>query len=624
MSYVRKLGASALVVAAAFAVAFAVLVTSSSTQTAEAQTTPGATVKPGTTIQVRANGTAQNAVTIVRFEIQSSSTASGSFVSGGGQLVNCNDGSACDTKLTDDDSDAATPNVDTGNGEVSVALKVANDSPDGFILVKVTDVLGSNAPVTYQAFNVSSADVVTSLTAKAVPTAAPADGSSTSAITVTAKNSKGEGVAAVDISVITTGGTMSSVQQKTGTTCDSQSCTLTTRADDQGTEADEAGTAIVTLTGADRAGDAVLTFTSGSLTATATVTLFGAASDITVEAEQGSAEIGGSTNIVVTVTDSAGNPVASKKFAQTDVRVTAPTVAGQKVLAQVGYAKDVTGTANDLPSCGEDLATAETDGGTNSKGQCVIKVFAGKKDVDPDGDPDATVTGSNPLAAQAVSAERGTHSIEISLDANTKATTEVNVSGAPATVMVNAPDSVEPLSQTKITVTVQDDAGVNAGVTDVKVTKVDGGGILEGLGTDRTNQTKDGVTSFTLFAGGNPGEVTIVIDANPGTNQVREVITIMVGMPEPEPVPEPEPAPSLDRTPASTGYTLVKFSGGSVAELEAVVAEVCGPSASVYATNLGIYVGYHLGTLAIANQAFNDLFADGIPDDEPLLVGGCS
>ena len=78
--------------------------------------------------------------------------------------------------------------------------------------------------------------------------------------------------------------------------------------------------------------------------------------------------------------------------------------------------------------------------------------------------------------------------------------------------------------------------------------------------------------------------------------------------------------------PASTGFSLVTFSGGTISELAEAVEAACGAGGRVYATDyLGRWVSYiPAAMMGPVNAAFEQLFPDGIPANTPLLVGGCS
>ena len=254
--------------------------------------------------------------------------------------------------------------------------------------------------------------------------------------------------------------------------------------EDADTDGDQAGNYEITLMGVGRAGSATVTVISGALVAEAEVILTGPADSISAEIEQSSIEIGGSTFIVVTVVDSGGNGVAG---VQVDV---SPNAAGQRnivgpaeksltVAATDDIDKDVDGDQTvdkgDLPACGNDVRADNTEtadvnedaglndaegddigAGTNDSGQCVIQVTA------PDN------------AAPAPDATRGTHSVTVGVYAgdplafNDKidtVTLEVEVGGPPTTISSDAPEYVDSLSSTKITLTVVDDEEVRVGGT---------------------------------------------------------------------------------------------------------------------------------------------------------------
>ena len=66
------------------------------------------------------------------------------------------------------------------------------------------------------------------------------------------------------------------------------------------------------------------------------------------------------------------------------------------------------------------------------------------------------------------------------------------------------------------------------------------------------------------------------------------------------------------------GFNLVVYEGGSVDDLVAC-AEGVG-LAALYALNDGVWVSYILGAPEFVNQAFRDLFTDGLPVATPLVV----
>ncbi len=647
MSYVRKLGASALVVAAAFAVAFAVLVSSTSTQTAEAATVqlPAAdgsvSAAPGDTVQIVVAGAlAQLSIT---------GTADGvgaSFAANDGQAISCGDDASCDT----DDSDDTTAGRQNVVGSVRVSLKIDDDSGEGHILVSVEGVgltTGNTARVT-KVINVSKATLVGSLKITASPKTISANGG-TSTLLVEVQNAAGTpaGLNGQEVSLITT---LGSIECAAGT--ETQACSVTTASydhDNDGTTAVVPGGITATLNGKGVEGTATITARLGNLTETVDVTLFGTAKNLTAEPDQGSVEIGGSVYVVLTVTDGAGNPVSGQMVSPvsskevvgpegddtvpvvTEKDTAAVTTDGTESLLGRGYSKDkpAVGKAAAIPACGDDNADIDsatgtfeelfgpdTQGaandaaanlgeGTNDKGQCVVYVTA------PEDTTDATKN-----------ATRGVHTLNFQISDSVKASAEIEVAGKPSSISTDAPATVDPGSVTEITVSVFDDEAVLVGITSVKVRRVDGGGLIEDQGEGGSEMTSDGQSKFTFIAPSAIGSSEILITAG----DVNHRVTLNIGEPvvEPEPEPEPPHVPALDRTPASTGYTLVTFNGGTVDELGAVLAEVCGSNAEAHATNLGRYVSYLGGAPSFVNQEFYDLFADGgIPAGEPLLVGNC-
>ena len=503
MKYVTKLGAYGLAVAAAFAVALAVLVSVSSTSTVEAANIPlaadanSATAAPGDTVQMAVNGA------LAQVSITGTGDGVGaSLVANGGQSINCSDGLACDK-----DSDA---------GEIQVDLKVDADSGEGFILVSVQGI-GGGSPTTQitKVITVSKATLVGSLNIKAVSKTIAANddnttvgdgGANETQITVNVKNAAGTpaGLNDQSVTLITTLGTIS---------CDgtnyAQACSVTTAnsSSTPGVDDGELGWATVRLVGGGVEGQATITATLGSLTDSETVTLYGEAKNLTAEPQQGSVEIGGSVYVVLTVTDAAGNPVSG----QTITPVTSPAkeVEGPEdgVLvttekdstgddatndaAGTGYSRDLIAAkaADNIPACGDDNRGSNaspstevfTDDGTNDNGQCVVYVTA----------PEAEGTQK--------AATRGAHTLNFAIG-TIKASAVIEVAGKPASITTDAPESVEPASVTTITVSVWDDEDVLVGITDVKVRKVDGGGLIEDEGEGGSEMTANGQSKFTFIA----------------------------------------------------------------------------------------------------------------------------
>ena len=627
MSYVRKLGASALVIAAAFAVAFAVLVSSTSTQTAEAAdvTLPNvnnsATAAPGDTVQITVAGEfARVSIT------ETADGVGGSFEHNDGQSIACADNGSCDAD-------------DTDNGAVQVDLKIDADAGEGYILLSVG---GLGATTATKVINVSKATLVGSLTIKAVSSTIAANDADTTAgdagvnrtaITVNVKNaaSTPTGLNTRSVTLITTLGSISC----DGGSAYSQACSVSTAASSStpGVEDGEDGWATVYLLGAGVEGEATVTATLGNHTDTVDVTLYGEAKNLTAEPEQGSVEIGGSVFIVLTVTDAAGNPVSGATvIAGTPKEVVGPEGVDNPVLVVtekdtptrddftddvlgVGYSKDKAAdkAADRIPACGQD--NSDTDGdtsglqelfeteGTNDKGQCVVYVTA------PENSSDATKN-----------ATRGEHTLNFQVTAAIKASATIEVAGKPSSITTDAPAVIDPASVTAITVSVWDDEDVLVGITEVKVRKVGGDGLIEDEGEGGSERTVDGQSKFTFIAPSAVGSSEILITA--GDAETR--LTLQIGEPEPEPVPEPEAEPALSTTPSSTGATLVTFNGGSVDELSTVLTDACGDGGRAYATDYqGNWVAFIPSAPAVVNAPFNALFSDGIADGTPLLISNC-
>lgn len=644
MSYVRKLGASALVVAAAFAVAFAVLVSSTSTQTAEAADVPVAdadnagTAAPGDKVQFTVTAElAQLTIT------GSAEGVGGSFDANDGQTISCADSTSCDKDGADD-------------GSVQVDLNVDADSGEGYILVEVKR-LGIASPTTVtKVVTVSKANLVGSLAIKAVSKTIAADdddataptvqvpGVNATLISVNVKNaaSTPAGLNTQSVTLITTLGTISC----NGTDF-TQACSVNTAAstaDTPGVDTGEDGWATVILRGSGVEGTATVTATLGSLTDTVDVTFYGEAKNLTAEPEQGSVEIGGSVFVVLTVTDGAGNPVSGQVIEPittgstkevvgpnddavpvvTEKDTAGDSAANPAVPAGRGYSMDkpAAGKAAAIPACGDDNAHVGADAatydelfgaddaagtddageGTNDKGQCVVHVTA------PEDTTDATKN-----------ATRGEHTLNFAIG-TIKASATIEVAGKPSSITTDAPAMVDAASVTEITVSVWDDEDVLVGITDVRVRKVGGDGLIEDQGDGGSEMTSDGQSKFTFIAPSAVGSSEILITA--GDAETR--VTLQIGEQPEDPPPPPPPAPSFNKTPSATGFTLVSFSGGSIDDLAGVLAAECGDGGRAYATDYqGNYVSYIPSAPAVVNAAFEALYADGIPANEALLVGGC-
>ena len=629
MSYVTKMGAYGLAVAAAFAVALAVLLSVSSTPVAEAATvtleTSDSTVdaEPGDTVIIE-NPT--GGTDIVDFSI-TGGTASGTFDVGGGQSLSCSDsetGKGCDTN-TDPDA-------------IAVKLTIDEDSADGYIIVKRDVILPTAGTDDSVVITVTTQPRPNSLTAKAASTTIDAsDGNTQIRATVKDDQSPSAGMNAERLTFVTTLGTMVCPESGTGATQINEAenvqwCQVWTSSSNFTGDDAANGNAVITLNGSGREGTATVTISHGTLDPESVdVTLFGEAKNLAAEADQDSVEQGGSVFIVITVTDAAGNPVSGVQPGPGEPEVVGPDVddaidvktsTDSEALAAnspYGTNKDVDGDGavdkGDVPACGVvgvvvgAPATSTDDAvqgifaanGTNDAGQCAVQVNAAKDDPDEAGDQAAT---------------RGEHTINFALD-DLEASVTIEVAGAPASIETDAPAYVDPLSDTEITVTVFDDENVRVGITAVTVRAIEGGGLIEDAGTDNKENTVDGQSTFTFFAP-SQGQVTLRIDA--GNEQ--HIVSLPIGAPVEEPPPEP---PSLSPAPSATGFTLVNFSGGSVEELGTVVTTSCGGGGTAYATDYqGNWVSFIPAAMIPAvNASFGALFSDGVPANTPLLIGNC-
>ncbi len=499
-------------------------------------------------------------------------TASGvsaSFTFNGAQSIQCADSasaSSCDV----DDSNSDTAGRQNVANATSVALKVADDSGEGYILLSVS---GLGATVTTKVVTVSKASLVGSLDIQASETTiAAADGTST--LTVVVKNAAGTpvGLNGERVSLVTTLGSIECT-----TDVETQACTVTTADydhDNDSTTDAVPGGATVVLNGEGVEGQAVITARIGTRTKSVTVTLYGTAKNLTAEPQQDSIEIGGEVFVVLTVTDDAGHPVSGQVISpvsseevvgppgvdkpvlvvtEKDTPIPSPAV-GDTALGR-GYSKDKpkVESAAAIPACGDDNLDTDTttsglqelfgpnDGttdvgtgvnvgkneGTNDNGQCVVHVSA----------PDLTGTDKD--------ATRGVHTLNFQISSSIKASATIEVAGKPASISTDAPAMVDPASVTEITVSVYDDTDVLVGITDVKVRKVDGGGLVEDAGTDGMEKTSNGQSEFTFIAPSSVGTAEILITAG----DVSQRVMLTIGEPEPK----------------DTGPTVIELTDGPVA-----------------------------------------------------------
>ncbi len=581
-----KSAALLALVAMVAAVAFSGVLSSGQTAEAAEVTLTGTTVdaQPGDTVVIP---NPSGGTDIVRFTIDTAnSTSTGSFDSGGEQVLSCSDtttGTGCDT--------------DTDADEISVKLNIDADSADGYIIVKRDSILPIAGTDDSVVITVTTQPKPASLTVKAENTTIAAAGGTggTTEIMITVKNdqSPSVGMNGQVMTVQTNLGVLScladnNVEPALPGASNAQWCQVATISTDftsGGGAANADGRAIVTLSGTGLEGTATITVTHPTLGAqTAEVTLYGTAKNLSAEAEQTSVEVGGSVFVVLTVTDAVGNPVrnAQPQPAAKDpivgpskdpstIKVTTRQAAddGNAATSPYNVNKDVDGDGTvdkgDIPACGPVAAvTANPDAdppvvgvfastGTNNAGQCVVQVHA---------PPDDTTTTTNEAAT------RGVHTLNFALG-TLKASAEVTVAGPAASIESKAPESVEPLSDTTITVTVRDEDGVLVGATAINVIKVAGAGLAEGKATESGAMTVNGSSTFS-YAAGLEGQIVFRVIAGSGPGAIRDVITLTVGEP---PAPEPEgPAPTWNN-PLFPGQNLVSWQGEDGADPSAGASE---------------------------------------------------
>ncbi|MCY3646993.1 MAG: hypothetical protein OXH07_08470 [Chloroflexi bacterium] len=554
-----KSAALLALVAMVAAVAFSGVLTS--TQTADAQTDDSSdkSTAPGGTVQLLFTSASD---TNDRFVIASTSTGTATFSANGSTSIRCRDNS---------NASPSTPGCDTNGADsgVQLSVKVDEDSPLGEIYVQVGtfnrttgefDVAGTVI------ITVAAPDPPTAIQLVGLPPASiNMDGSAPRHISVRVVKANGSMVGGVSLNVITTGGALETDGSGNCQADDSGAgtadqldngrafCTVSTVVDaDTNTDGNQPGPAKISLFGTGVPGSAKVTFSVAqpALTLETSVVLHGPVDSITADAEQSSIQIGGSTFIVVTISDAAGNPIPNETAAVTTnvfggQVITAPetpqSVAAVKVVSAADVNKErnprtVTAALGDIPSCAIHDAVAQvleadatetnpaTEGqaastGTDSKGRCVIQIRA------PQGPP---------LGGDPASATRGTHTVSVRADdlaakPDPKAVVvEIHVGGAPASIETDAPASVDSLSSTTITVTVLDDEGVRVGSVGYSIDQIEGEGKITSGETDADSRTADGQAKFTYRAP-REGTALFLITVPVGPSEISHTIEVAIG-----------------------------------------------------------------------------------------------
>ena len=204
---------------------------------------------------------------------------------------------------------------------------------------------------------------------------------------------------------------------------------------------------------------------------------------LSCEASQSVVHPGGATGIVCTVTDVHGEPVAG-------VDVIPEVIAGHGWFTGFGEAL------------------------TDERGQAVLTFLA----------PPAR--GEATLGAQV-----GSHRVAVEVLVRDPASIAV--------IETDAPLRVEPLTETRITITVLDDEGVRMGSVPILVDKVDGQGVVDG---PREATTLDGRACFSFIAPLSGRAVFRVRAGDEGIAQITDIITIFIG---PEPRWSDQPTPGI-------------------------------------------------------------------------------
>ncbi|MXW25211.1 MAG: serine protease [Dehalococcoidia bacterium] len=108
-----------------------------------------------------------------------------------------------------------------------------------------------------------------------------------------------------------------------------------------------------------------------------------------------------------------------------------------------------------------------------------------------------------------------------------RAFAEVAIASNVSIVSSDAPEWVEMLSESRITVTVTDDEGVLVGGVPISIEKIEGGGLVDAPG----EMTFDGRASFTFYAPNDTGKAVFLVRAGDAAKgqQIQETITVLIG-----------------------------------------------------------------------------------------------
>ncbi len=580
-----KSAALLALVAMVAAVAFSGVLSTTKTADAVLGVTPNnTTVAPGASVTLTTGTISVASGGWTTWTLTTTGAAEATFEASDGATLVCQDVAR-----------VGTCDADASDATLSVKVKIASDSGTGAVVVRV-GLLETPNTTDAVVLTVAPTLVPTKITltpSKKAHSASKTTEAELPVMNVKVTNSVGKGVA-VPVSLTTTLGLFTTASGGCATGGGTLACTTAaTQATPDAPTTDGLLAAVPALSPvANRPGVATVTATVvgyPSVTATATVTFFGLPKNIEASPQQGSIQIGGSTFVVVTVTDAAGSPVSGIFFGGADRPVTTkgPSVIAKAIGADFNRDYDANGDRKadkgDIQACGndEDDTTTPADStnltsdgtndgddlpaGTNQDGQCVIMVSA-------DGPP--------------APAARGAHTVNAVLATvpPNSATATVNVGGPPATIMSDAPESVEPLSETSVNLTVLDDEGIAVGETALDIDLIS----PQGLITANPTTTKDGKATFSFIAALDGEVVFRVAAGTPGVDQITDSITIIVGAP---PAEEPEAPPATWNNDLVSGQNLVVWNGADGADPSEGAAD--GVSAIwSYNTGSGSWDGY--------------------------------
>ena len=589
-----KSAALLALVAMVAAVAFSGVL--STTQTAEAQTTialgatSGTDVSPGTTVVITA--TSSEIATLasgdyVSWTITTTGGAEATFAASGGGTLTCQDAqpaaSACDSNGT--------------AAEMSIAVKIADDSGAGAVLVRGSRFGGAATDAGQVVLTVNPGLTPTSITLRAASSAISATdtNNNTTALTVTVTNSLGRGVV-VPVDLVTTFGQFSSCE---GSAVTSQACAATTTASTTSppaaTDGQPTSAPVLQSLGSPGVATVTATIRGTSMSATTTVTFYGTATGIEIASDQDALQIGDSTFIVVTITDAAGSPVARHTLLDTAVQVTGPAVPSVALAKAINVPKEVgtadgivNGAIGELPYCQTGTSVYDTttttnylnptppggdfNGGTNAQGKCVIQVTASGND-----------TPTNP----ADDATRGVHTVKVTLSATASDSVEISVGGAPSEITSDAPARIDPSDEITVNVTVLDDEGDRVGQVSIEVDQTAGDGKII---TEIAAMTASGRAKFTYLAPSTPGTAEFLVRTRDGRGVVTAKLPIIVTIGA-EPEEAPEAPPATWNNDLVSGQNLVVWNGADGADPSEGAAD--GVSAIwSYNTGSGSWDGY--------------------------------